>query len=172
MKAQSMDFSEMFDLVFSNSTLQWVTEQGEVIRLAYRSLRKGGRIAFQLPAKNFCKEFFSYTGNVITMLGFENYFQHWETPWYLPDKEEYEDLLNTAGFRKVGVFYRDCRLLFDSINGVLDWWASAGLRPYLAMLPQKEQEYFKYAVAMSYENNRTENGIEFGFRRLFAFAVK
>jgi hypothetical protein len=38
--------------------------------------------------------------------------------------------------------------------------------------PEREQEYFKYAVAMSYEKNRTERGIEFGFRRLFAFAEK
>jgi len=40
------------------------------------------------------------------------------------------------------------------------------------MLPPGEQEYFKYAVAMNYENNRTEKGIEFRLRRLFAFAVK
>jgi trans-aconitate methyltransferase len=70
------------------------------------------------------------------------------------------------------VFYRDYQIMFDSINGVIQWWASAGLRPYLELLPPREQEYFKYAVAMNYENNRTENGIEFGFRRLFAFAVK
>jgi len=53
---------------------------------------------------------------------------------------------------------------------VLDWWTSAGLRPYLEMLCYKEQEYFRYSIAMSYENNRTEKGIDFDFRRLFAFA--
>jgi len=96
----------------------------------------------------------------------------WQSPWYFPDKEEYEHLLKDAGFQKVEVFYRDYQIVFDSINGVIQWWASAGLRPYLEMLPPREQEYFKYAVAMNYEHNRTEKGIEFGFRRLFAFAVK
>jgi trans-aconitate 2-methyltransferase len=172
MQAQLMGFSEMFDLVFSNSTLQWIKEQRKVVGLMHNSLKKGGRIACQLPAKNFCKEFFGYAGNAIALLGFEKYYRGWRSPWYLPDKEEYEQLLKDVGFQEVEVFYRDYQIVFDSINGVIQWWASAGLRPYLEMLPPREQEYFKYAVAMNYENNRTEKGIEFGFRRLFAFAVK
>ncbi len=170
--AESMDFAGEFDLAFSNSALQWVENQKKAIGLIHRSLKTGGWIAFQLPAKNFCKEFFDYTGEAISMLGFERYFEEWRSPWYLPDKEEYETILKEAGFGKTDVFCKDYRIIFDSINGVLDWWTSAGLRPFLEMLPPKEQEYFKYAVSMSDENNRTEKGIEFDFRRLFAFAEK
>jgi trans-aconitate methyltransferase len=90
--------------------------------------------------------------------------------WYLPEKEEYAFILKEEGFKKIEIFYRDYRLVFDSVNSVLDWWTSAGLRPYLEMLCYKEQEYFRYSIAMSYENNRTEKGIDFDFRRLFAFA--
>lgn len=172
MHAQAMDFSERFDLVFSNSTLQWIKEQRKVVGLIHKSLKKGGRIACQLPAQNFCAEFFGYAGKAIALLGFEKYYKGWQSPWYFPDKEEYESLLKDAGFQNVEVFYRDYQIGFDSVNGVIQWWASAGLRPYLEMLPPGEQEYFKYAIAMNYENNRTEKGIEFGFRRLFAFAVK
>ncbi len=170
--AQSMDFVEEFDLMFSNSVLQWIKEQIEVIGLVYQALKKGGRIAFQLPAKNFCKELFEYTGRAIALLEYENYFKDWLPPWYLPAKEEYEGLLKDSGFKNINVFCRDYRIIFNSINEVLDWWSSAGLRPYLELLPEKEQKYFKYAFAMSFENNRTERGIEFNFRRLFAFAEK
>lgn len=169
---QSMDFAERFDLAFSNSVLQWIKEQAEVIGLVYRLLKRGGRIAFQLPAKNFCREFFDYTENAITMCGYEKFFIGWESPWYFPIKEEYEKILRDTGFNNVKIFYRDYRLVFDSINEVFNWWSSAGIRPYLDVLPEKEQEYFKYAFAMSFENNRTEKGIEFNFRRLFAFAEK
>ncbi len=170
--AQSMDFTERFDLAFSNSALQWVTEQRRATGLIYRSLRKGGRIAFQLPAKDFCREFFEYSRNAIALLGFERFFLTWEAPWYLPEKEQYEIVLKDAGFQYVRVSYRDYRIVFASVNEVLDWWSSAGLRPYLAALPESEQEFFKYAVAMNFEKNRTERGIEFDFRRLFAFAEK
>jgi trans-aconitate 2-methyltransferase len=170
--AEKMDFPRCFDLAFSNSALQWVKEQRKALELTHRSLKQGGRIAFQLPAKNFCKEFFIYAENAISSLGLERYFRDWQQPWYLPEKEEYAFILKEEGFKKIEIFYRDYRLVFDSVNSVLDWWSSAGLRPYLEMLSYKEQEYFRYSIAMSYENNRTEKGIEFDFRRLFAFAEK
>ncbi len=170
--AQSMDFAERFDLVFSNSVLQWIKEQEEVMKIAYRSLKNRGRIAFQLPAKDFCREFFDYINNSIALLKLEKYYTNWVSPWYFPTKDEYENMLGNAGFSNIRVSYKDYTLLFGSINEVLEWWASAGIMPYLAALPEKEQEYFKYAFAMSFENNRTERGIEFNFRRLFAFAEK
>ena len=172
LSGQSMHFADQFDLVFSNSALQWIREQQEVVHLVYRSLKKGGRIAFQLPAKNFCREFFAYTSDAIILLGYEKYFRNWQTPWYLPTEEEYETLLKSTGFRNINVFSKDYRLLFGSVGEVIAWWSSAGLRPFLDLLSGREQEYFQYAVAMSYESNRTDRRIEFGFRRLFAFAEK
>ena len=170
--AQSMDFTNRFDLAFSNSALQWIKEQQEVMKIVYRSLKNRGRIAFQFPAKNFCREFFDYTENAITTCGYEKFFIGWESPWYFPTREEYETMLTDSGFNNINVFYKDYRLVFDSINEILEWWVSAGLRPYLELLDEKAKEYFKYAFAMSFENNRTEMGIEFNFRRLFAFAEK
>ncbi len=170
--AQLINFNERFNLTFSNSALQWVKEQQQVMESVYRSLKRGGRIAFQLPADNFCKEFFDYTKNAINVLHYENFFAEWKSPWYFPTDEKYEGKLKEVGFKNINVFYKDYRLVFESINEVLDWWASAGLRPYLAVLPEKEQERFKNAFASSFENNRTDRGIEFAFRRLFAFAEK
>ena len=170
--AESIDFVERFDFAFSNSALQWVKEQGKAIRRAYRALKRGGRIAFQLPSRNFCAEFFDYNANAIALLGYERFFLNWESPWYLPTREEYKALLERAGFRDVEVLYRDYRIVFNRVEEILDWWSSAGLRPYLAALPEKEKEYFKYAVGMQYEQNRTGRGIEFDFRRIFAYAVK
>lgn len=168
--AQSMGFADKFDLVFSNSALQWVKEQREVLGLVRRALKPGGRVAFQLPARDFCKEFFQYSGNAIAGLGLGEYYRDWESPWYLPSKEQYEALLEEAGFEDVDVKCRDYGLVFEGINDVLLWWASAGLRPILGPLPKRQREYFKYAFAMSFEKNRTERGIEFGFRRLFVLA--
>jgi trans-aconitate 2-methyltransferase len=170
--AESVDFVERFDIAFSNSALQWVKQQKESLRRIHRALKSGGRIAFQLPSRNFCAEFFDYNANAIALLGYEHFFLNWRTPWFLPTKEEYGALLEQAGFRDITVYYRDYRLAFGSVTEIMNWWTSAGLRPYLAALPGKEKEYFKYAVGMQYEQNRTERDIEFDFRRLFASAVK
>ncbi|MEK6671944.1 MAG: class I SAM-dependent methyltransferase [Nitrospirota bacterium] len=44
--AQTMDFKEEFDLVFSNSAFQWIKEQEDVVEMAYNALRPGGRAQF------------------------------------------------------------------------------------------------------------------------------
>ena len=170
--AQSMKYSNEFDLVFSNSAVHWIREQRLIAGLAYNSLKDRGRIAFQMPARDFCTEFFEYAVNAIESLGLGEFYRNWETPWHLPSKDEYESTLRDAGFGNIKVYYRDYTLVFENINEILGWWCSAGLRPFLERLPEKEQEYFKYAFAMSFEKNRTEKGIEFNFRRLFAFAEK
>lgn len=170
--AQAMNFTGAFDLVFSNSAMQWIKEQEDVVRRIHRSLKPGGRIAVQAPARNFCLEFSTYTAEAIARLGMERYYTSWTSPWRFPGKEEFETILSDAGFGSLKVFYRDYRLQFPDTSAVLAWWASAGLRPYLEPLPDDDQLRFKAAFAEQFEKNRTERGIEFGFRRIFAFAEK
>jgi trans-aconitate methyltransferase len=170
--AQAMNFSGEFDLVFSNSALQWIKEQEDVMKHVYQSLKKGGRIAIQAPARNFCLEFATYTAETMDQLGLERYYTAWTSPWRFPGKEGFEALLSDIGFDSVKVFNRDYRLKFVDTSAVLAWWASAGLRPYLEPLSEDDQLRFQAVFAERFERNRTDQGIEFGFRRLFAFAEK
>ncbi|MEW6109402.1 MAG: methyltransferase domain-containing protein [Nitrospirota bacterium] len=170
--AQKLDFKEEFDLVYSNSALQWIKEQEDVIARAYMTLRPNGRVAIQMPAKDFCWELMENINSAIAFLGLESRYKKMESPWRFPLKEEFAGLIKDAGFVNVNVFYKDYTLMFDNINDVLEWGVSAALRPFLAILPENKQERFKYAFAMGFENYRNEKGIEFSFRRLFAFAEK
>ncbi|MEW6740584.1 MAG: methyltransferase domain-containing protein [Nitrospirota bacterium] len=170
--AQKLDLKEEFDLVYSNSALQWVKEQEDVMARSYNALRENGRIAVQLPAKDFCWELMENINSAIAFLGLESKYKKMESPWRFPVKEEMAGFLKDAGFVNINVFYKDYTLVFESINDVLEWGVSATLRPFLAHLPENRQERFKYAFAMGFENYRNEKGIEFSFRRLFAFAEK
>jgi nitrogen-specific signal transduction histidine kinase/trans-aconitate methyltransferase len=172
MQAQNMDFSGEFNLVFSNSALQWVKTQEDAIARAYRALKPGGRIAVQLPAKDFCWGLMENINSAIAMLKLDSKYKNMESPWRFPLKDEFADFLKEAGFKNINVYYKDYTLLFESVNKVLEWGVSAPLRPYLTLLNERTQERFKYAFAMGFENYRTDKGIEFGFRRLFAFGEK
>jgi len=170
--AQALEFQEEFDLVFSNSAFQWIKEQEDVTAHAYRALKPDGRIAVQMPAKDFCWTMTENIHSAIAALGLEKKYSKMASPWHFPLNEETNRFLKDAGFRDINVFYKDYMQLFESVNEVLAWGVSAALRPYLAPLSDKKQERFKYAFAMGFENYRTEKGIEFSFRRLFAFAEK
>jgi trans-aconitate 2-methyltransferase len=170
--AQKMYFSAEFDIAFSNSALQWIKEQEEVMVLTFRALKNGGRLAMQLPAKDFCWELADNIHSASAAVGMQSGFSKLASPWRFPLKEEFAGLLRDAGFSGVQTFYKDYQLSFESINDVLEWGVSAALRPYLQLMDGKRRERFKYAFAMGFENYRTEKGIEFKFRRLFALAEK
>jgi trans-aconitate methyltransferase len=172
MPAQAIKFRRDFDLVYSNSALQWIKEQEEVITRSFTALRANGRVALQLPTKDFCWGMMENINSAISALSLETVYGKMESPWRFPLKEEMAGFLQKAGFVNINVFYKDYALLFENVNEVLEWGTSAGLRPFLAPLSRKMQERFKYAFAMGFENYRTQKGIEFGFRRLFALAEK
>jgi trans-aconitate 2-methyltransferase len=170
--AQKMDFMSEFDIVYSNSALQWIKEQEDIIARSYRALKPNGRIAVQMPAKDFCWAMTENIQSAISALGLESIFNKMGSPWRFSLKEEMEGFFNDAGFLNIRAYYKEDRFFFESINDVLEWGVSAGLRPFLAPLNEKKQERFKYAFAMGFENYRTEKGIEFPFRRLFVFGEK
>jgi trans-aconitate methyltransferase len=49
---------------------------------------------------------------------------------------------------------------------------SGKLMPYLELLPEREPPRFQQVFGKQFEKNRTDDGIEFNFRRIFAFAKK
>jgi|GEM_PF-2000506 len=169
---QRINFKNEFNLIYSNSAFQWIKEQEDAMGRAYNALMPDGRFALQMPAKDFCWALMDNIYSAIAALGLESKFKNMESPWRFPLKEEVAGFLKDAGFVKVNAFYKDYTLMFESINEVLEWGVSAALRPYLFPLSEKMQEQFKYAFAMGFENYRTERGIEFDFRRLFALAEK
>ena len=125
-----------------------------------------------MPAQNFCREFFDSVDEAVFSLGYERFFYGWQPPWHFSAQEEYETMLAQAGFQSIQVQSRDYHLVFSAVSDVVHWWSSAGLRPYLAALPVTGQEHFKEAFGECFEQNMTGKGIEFDFRRLFAFARK
>jgi trans-aconitate methyltransferase len=96
-------------------------------------------------------------------------FAQWNSPWSFPKEEDYEAMMKRTGFVNRNVYVKEYDITFPSVNETIEWWRSAGLRPFLAELNRGEGEYFAYSIAMKFERNRTERGIEFTFRRLFAF---
>lgn len=172
MPAQGMPFSAEFDVAYSNSALQWIHEQEEVMALTFRALKNGGRLAVQLPAKDFSWELTENIHIAANAIGMQEAFARIDSPWRFPLKDEFAGILKNAGFSDMQTFYREYTLAFAGIDDVLEWGLSAALQPYLELMDENRRERFSYAFAMNFENYRTPRGIEFGFRRLFGLGEK
>ena len=93
--AHKIPYEYKFDAVFSNAALHWLTQPEKAIKSAYLALKESGRFVAEFGGK----------GNIAALLkamqeAFEEYteFGEFHMPWFFPSVEEYQGLLEQAGF--------------------------------------------------------------------------
>ena len=93
MDGQHLEFEGVFDAVFSNAALHWMTQPREVIAGVKRALKPAGRFVAEMGGQ----------GNVVSVLAALKKARQRRglapvNPWYFPSVEEYRQLLEEAGF--------------------------------------------------------------------------
>lgn len=95
MDGHNIPYQKKFDAVFSNAALHWLTKPEKAIKGAYLALKENGRFVAEFGGK----------GNIAALLKamqevFEENadFGQFHMPWYFPSVEEYQGLLEQAGF--------------------------------------------------------------------------
>lgn len=186
-RAEEMDFSNEFHVVYSSNALQWVLPQERALNNIYAALVPGGRFVAQLPAHKFSTALTDSIWDAIQTIGLPQFGDHWESPWYLPTSQEYSDLLRRVGFLEVQTHVENFQVTYMSSTDALNWARSAALVPFLARMTTDEAHRFMYAVAMNFEKYRgnspkassesqnaqaSREPIIFDFNRVVAFAHK
>jgi SAM-dependent methyltransferase len=130
---QALDFGPVFDAVFSNAALHWMTRADDVVKGVARALKKGGR---------FVAEFGGH-GNIaaiVTALR-ATAIVHGKDPalaagWFYPTPAEYRALLEANGFSvdKIGLFPRPTPLP-TGLRG----WLSTFRESYFEQWPERER---------------------------------
>ncbi|HIE31701.1 MAG TPA: class I SAM-dependent methyltransferase [Methanosarcinales archaeon] len=100
---EELDYEDSFDVIFCNSVFQWFRDPQNAIKNCYASLREGGRIGVQAPAKSvYSPNFIEAIERVKEDPETEVIFAHFEEPWFfLETAEEYRNLFENCGFRVV-----------------------------------------------------------------------
>ena len=102
-KAEDIKYSREFDVIFSNSAFQWVTDPEKVLKNCCVALRKGGRIGIQAPATNeYSPTFIQAVERVKQNPETKETFLHFKSPWFFMETaSEYKKLFENAGFTVV-----------------------------------------------------------------------
>jgi SAM-dependent methyltransferase len=172
MPSDAMRFSEDFDLVVSQSSFQWMKNQRKVIAESYEALRKGGRFFLRMPARDFGWEMNEALDGAFASVGMQAAGRAMQPPWRFPLAEEMADYLRDARFRDVDTRYEKCTLRFGSSRDVIAWGMAVCLPAFLPRVAPDLREKFKRAFAKNFEYYRSDDGIAFSFRRLYASALK
>lgn len=145
--AEIINEKEKFDLVFSNSSFQWFTDQKRAIRAMYNALVNKGLVAIQSSARaNWCPQFLSAIAEVanhpITSLAYKHYkfpVTHYET------EDDYKGLFEQAGFK-----IKFCKIIIQEnktdLAGAINIFKSGAAKAYLFQdyfTIEKPEEYNK-----------------------------
>lgn len=74
MDIDRIDFTDEFDVVFSNAALHWVKEHGRLLQNVVKGLRAGGRARFNFAGEGNCANFFRTVREAMAIERFQKYF--------------------------------------------------------------------------------------------------
>lgn len=133
------DFDKLtgkFDLVFSNACIHWIENQEKLIDGVHKLLDNRGIFAVQIPLTDespFYKILYRIIDQKWTKLKSIKNFHNL-------NQEGYYNALSKQ-FKKVTMWQSN---YYHVVNNdmVLEWYKGSGLRPYIALLDEKEQDEF------------------------------
>lgn len=161
-----------FDVVFSNACFQWLPEHKKLFPRVFELLSKGGTLAAQIPM--------NYDEPIHKIILRISESSKWGDKF--PEKRifgtltipEYHDILGslTNDFELWQTTY--CHRM-PSVESIIEWYRSTGLRTYLAALSEQDGAEFISDISKELEKEypKQANGeIIFRFPRFFFKAVR
>jgi len=161
-----------YDLVFANAALQFLPDHATLLPRLFGFVAEGGHLAVQMP---ITLHEASHAAMRLTAA---------DGPWarrlapvvraqpVIAAFEDYYEWLAAAG-AKVEVWTTTYVHALDGVEGVVDWFAGSGLRPFLDPLDETEREAFlsryREAIEESYAP-RADGKLLLPYPRLFIVA--
>jgi trans-aconitate 2-methyltransferase len=169
-----LEYNNEFDLVFSNATLHWVKDHTLLLSSVFRCLKEHGVLRFNFAADGNCSHFIKIVINAIKRPEYAKNFSNFEWPWYMPEIETYQALVNQLPFREVRVWGENADRYFPDVDAMVKWVDQPSLVPFLECVSSTEKQGFRnYVVKQMIETTLQQDGRCFEtFRRINVLARK
>jgi trans-aconitate methyltransferase len=141
MDASNLEFSNEFDVVFSNAALHWVKNHKPVVDGIYKSLKPGGKALLQMGGQGNAKDILSVIDDLKHKEEWKPYFDGFEFPYGFLGSEEYAGLLAESGFSidRVELIPKDMQ--HKDSEGLKGWIRTTWL-PYTERIPLEKRDKF------------------------------
>ena len=168
MDIDDLDFTDEFDVIFSNATLHWVKDHQKLLSNVHRALRPGGRVRFDFASDGNCVNFFAVIREAMALDRFAEAFDGFEWPWYMPTLEAYTALAEESALCNVMVWGGNADRFFPDKEAIIRWIDQPSIVPLLPRLPESLRGAFRdYVVQSMVERTLQPDGSCFEtFRRI------
>jgi len=169
-----LNYSNKFDIIYSNAALHWVKNHGKLLQNCYTALKPGGQLTWNFAADGTCENFYAVIDSVMSLPLYHEYFISYECPWYMPQKDEYISLMKKIEFQTFNVEYENMDRYFADADEMTKWIDQPSIVPFLAYLPDDMKHGFRdLIVNKMIDNTKQPDGRCFEtFRRLKVTATK
>jgi trans-aconitate 2-methyltransferase len=136
--ARELNFTNEFDVVFSNSALHWVKDHKPVLRGIKDALKPNGKFYLHMAGKGNAEKILKMADELVLSDKWHRYFLDFTFPWSFYGVEEYRAWILEAGLEPVHVelFPRD--MTHKDRQGLYGWIKTTWL-PYLERVPEEQQ---------------------------------
>ena len=174
MDIDDLDFTDEFNIVFSNAALHWVKDHNRLLQNVRNALLPKGRARFNFAGEGNCVSFLKVILEAIADERFGEYFTDFDWPWYTPSIDEYTELCKSSGLQNVRVWGENADRYFPDKESMIKWVDQPSLVPLLFHLPEDRRAPFRnYVVERMIEETLQGDGTCFEtFRRINLAAEK
>lgn len=166
--------AEPVDLVYSNATVHWLPRHESLIPRLFQAVAPGGALAFQLPSSEYpLVRRLIY--DISREPAWDERMASARTMLTMHPPAFYYDLL-AGSAAAVDLWETEYYHVLDSPGAIVEWFSSAGLRPFLAALDSEDDRQsflseLHERVAQVYVP-RQNGKVLFPFRRTFVIAYR
>ena len=138
---REMDFTNRFDVVFSNAVLHWVLDHLSILKNIKKSLKPKGRILLQMGGKGNAGGILTVMEGLILDDTWKRYFQNFAFPYGFYGPVEYKSWLKLSGLQamRIDLIPKDMKQM--GREGLAGWIRTTWL-PYIERIPQTLREAF------------------------------
>ena len=132
--------------IFSNAALHWILRDAStrlaVLRGAFRALKSGGKLAFEMGGAGNVAEVHAALLAAVVHQGASIERAREASPWFFPSEELMKGMLEGVGFEieKSELEYRPTRLTTEEEGGLEGWTRLMGAQIFEVLAEEKKRE--------------------------------
>ncbi len=168
--ATNFSFDKQFDAAFSNATFHWIKEQSKVLECIYNSLRKGGRLVYEMGAKHNIESIHKAVKQVMGKHGWQENIKIEVN--YFSSAAEQAVLLEKVGFTIANIlqFERPTELIGE--DGMKNWIIQFGSAFFKSISADEVENLLNESVEILRESNYKNGKWYADYIRLRVKAIK